>query len=84
MINPLLMLAMESSGVIALRMMKLMLGGSGALHEVHLMVSEKVDAAFEATANLMAGASGDDVIRRYRQHVAANAVRLTVKLDVPS
>ena len=76
--------AMESSDVIALRMMKLMLGGSGALHEVHLMVSEKVDAAFEATANLMAGASGDDVIRRYRQHVAANAVRLTVKLDVPS
>ena len=83
MIDPLLMLAIESGDVIALRMMKLMLGGSGALHEVHLMVSEKVDAAFEATANLMAGASGDDVIRRYRQHVAANVVRLTVKLDVP-
>jgi hypothetical protein len=43
-----------------------------------------VDAAFEATANLMAGASGEDVIRRYRQHVAANVLRLTVKLDVPS
>jgi hypothetical protein len=84
MINPLLMLAVESNSVIALRMMKLMLGGSGALDEVHLMVSEKMDAAFEATANLMAGASGEDVIRRYRQHVAANVVRLTVKLDVPS
>jgi hypothetical protein len=83
MINPLLMLAVESNSVIALRMMKLMWGGSGALDEAHLMVSEKVDAAFEAATNLMAGASGDDVIRRYRQHVAANAVRLTVKLDVP-
>ena len=79
MINPLLMLAVDSSSVIALRMMKLMLGGSGALHEVHLMVSEKVDAALEAT-----GASGEDVIRRYRQHVAANVVRLTIKRDVPS
>jgi hypothetical protein len=48
------------------------------------MVSEKVDAALEATANLMAGGSGEDVIRRYRQHVAANVVRLTVKRDVPS
>jgi hypothetical protein len=84
MINPLLMLAVESNSVIALRVMKLMWGGSGALHEAHLMVSEKVDAAFEAAANLMAGASGDDVIRRYRQHVAANAVRLTIKLDVRS
>jgi len=83
MINPLLMLAVESSGVIALRMMKLMLGDSVALHEAHLMVSEKVDAALEATANLMAGGSGEDVIRRYRQHVAANVVRLTVKRDVP-
>jgi hypothetical protein len=60
-------------------MMKLMLGGSGALHAVHLMVSEKVDAALEAT-----GASGEDVIRRYRQHVAANVVRLTIKRNVPS
>jgi hypothetical protein len=84
MINPLLMLAVESSSVIALRMMKLMLGGSGAFHEAHLMVSEKVDAALEATANLMTGASDEDVIRRYRQHVAANVVRLTVKRDVPS
>ena len=79
MINPLLMLAVESSGVIALRMMKLMLGDSVALHEAHLMVSEKVDAALEAT-----GASGEDVIRRYRQHVAANVVRLTIKRNVPS
>jgi hypothetical protein len=40
------------------------------------MVREKIDAAFEAVANLMAGASGDEIVYRYRQHVAANAKRL--------
>jgi hypothetical protein len=40
------------------------------------MVSEKMDAAFEATARLMAGDSGEDIVHRYRQHVAANAKRL--------
>jgi hypothetical protein len=60
-------------------MMKLMLGGSDALYEAELMVSEKVHAAFEATASLIAGASGDDVIARYRQHVAANAARLAIR-----
>src|SRR6202048_1454913 len=41
-----------------------------------LMVREKIDAAFEATASLMAGASGDEIVHRYRRHVAANAKRL--------
>jgi hypothetical protein len=41
-----------------------------------LMVSEKIDAAFEAAARLMAGASGDEIVYRYRQRVAANAKRL--------
>jgi hypothetical protein len=40
------------------------------------MVSEKMDAAFEATARLMVGASGDEIVQGYRQHVAANAKRL--------
>ena len=84
MVIPFMMFAVESSGVIAPRMMKLMSGDNDTLHEAHLMTSEKVDAAFEATVNLMAGASGDDVIHRYRQHVAANAIRLMVKRDVPS
>jgi hypothetical protein len=76
MIPPLAMLAVESGAVVALRIIKLMLGGRDALYEAELMVSEKVSAAFEATASVMAGASGDDVIHRYRQHVAANAARL--------
>src|SRR4051812_50058182 len=46
-IIPFAMLAVESVGVIALRMMKLMSGGSDALCEAELMVSEKVHAAVE-------------------------------------
>jgi hypothetical protein len=76
MLNSLMMLAVEANGVIALRMMKLMLGGRRARREAELMVSEKINAAFEASASLMAGASGDEIVRRYRQHVAANAKRL--------
>jgi len=76
MIHPLILLAAEANGVIALRMMKLMRGGRSARREAELMVSEKIHAAFEATASLMAGASGDDIVHRYRRHVAANAKRL--------
>ena len=72
MINSLMMLAVEANGVVALRMMKLMRGGRSARREAELMVSEKIRAAFEATASLMAGASGDEIVHRYRQHVAAS------------
>jgi hypothetical protein len=74
--NPLMMLAVEANSVIALRLVKLMRGGRAARREARLMVSEKIAAALEASANLMTGASGHDVVRRYRQHVAANAKRL--------
>jgi hypothetical protein len=76
MFIPFMMLAIESSGVASLRMMKLMSGDKDALREAELMFSEKIDAAFEAGASLIAGASGDDIIHRYRQHVAVNAKRL--------
>jgi hypothetical protein len=76
MFNSLMMLALEANGVVARRMMKLMRGGRRARREAKLMVTEKIDAAFEATARLMAGASGDEIVHRYRQHVAANAKRL--------
>ena len=76
MVNPLILLALEANGVIALRMMKLMRGGRSARREAKLMVSEKVHAAVEATASLMAGASSDEIIHRYRRRVAANAKRL--------
>jgi hypothetical protein len=47
-----------------------------ARREAELMVSEKIGAAFEATASLMAGTSGDEIVHRYRRHVAKNADRL--------
>jgi hypothetical protein len=76
MFNSLMMLAFEANDVVALRTLKLMCGGTGALHEAELMVREKIDAAFETTVSLVACASGNEVVHRYRQHVAANAKRL--------
>ena len=76
MFTSLMMLAAEANGVVALRMMKLMRGGKSARREAELMVCEKIDAALEATASLMVGASGDKVVHRYRKRVAANAKRL--------
>jgi hypothetical protein len=76
MFNSLMMLALEANDVVALRTLKLMWGGTGALHEAELMVREKIDAALEATVSLMAGASGNEIVNRYRQHVAGNAKRL--------
>jgi hypothetical protein len=71
------MLSLESGTVVGLRMLKLTRGGSDALNEMRLMIGEKVDAAFESGANLMAGATAETVIDRYRQHVAANVARLS-------
>jgi hypothetical protein len=76
MFVPLMLLAIESSDVVALRMMKVMSGGSDAIHEAELMLSEKANAAFETVTSLMAGASGDEIVHRYRQLVAINARRL--------
>jgi 2-iminoacetate synthase ThiH len=69
-------LAFESGNVIGLRM-EVMSGGRGSRDEAHLMVMEKLDAMFEAGATLMAGGTASSVVDRYRQHVAANAKRLS-------
>ena len=66
----------EANYVIGLRMMKLMRGGRGARRETELMISEKISAAAKAGASLIAGASGDKIVRQYRKRVAANAKRL--------
>jgi len=76
MFHSLMMLAIDANRVVGLRVMKLMLGGRGARRDAQLMVSEKIDAALKASASLMAGASGDEIVRQYRQRVAANAKRL--------
>jgi hypothetical protein len=41
------------------------------------MISEKIIAAFEAGANWLAGAGPAAIVGRYREHVAANARRLS-------
>jgi hypothetical protein len=69
--------AFESSNVIGLRMTKIMSGGSGSHDEANLMVMEKVQAMFEAGASLLAGGTASSVVDRYREHVAANAKRLS-------
>lgn len=70
------MLAIESNGVIGLRLMRMASGGSDVRQEAELMVSEKVDAFVEAAGSLCGGATPAMVIGRYREHVAANASRL--------
>lgn len=70
-------LAFESGDVIGLRMMKMMSGGNGLHDEAHLMVMEKVLAMLEASASLIAGGTASSVVDRYREHVAANAKRLS-------
>ena len=76
MFPSLMKLAVEANGVIVLRMIKLTHGGRSARREAQLMVNEKIRAAFKAGASLMAGASGDEIVHQYRQHVARNAKRL--------
>jgi hypothetical protein len=75
----LLQLAVESNAVIGLRTAKFLFGDRDACREGRLMISEKIDAAFETAANLIAGASAYTIIDQYRQHVAAKAERFTSK-----
>jgi hypothetical protein len=73
------LLALESSEVICLRVAKLAGGGVDAQHEAHLMVSEKIDAAVDAGVRILCGATAVNVINRFREHVAANAERLSIE-----
>jgi hypothetical protein len=72
------MLAFEACEVIRLRLTKFASADDDADDEARLMVSEKIDAMFEAGASVMSGASAASIIGRYREHVAANAKRLSV------
>ncbi|MFA5899912.1 MAG: hypothetical protein WC829_12465 [Hyphomicrobium sp.] len=72
-----MMLIVESGDVMRLRMLKLSGGGGDAYAEAGLMVREKYDAALEAQTALWTGGSASSVVQRYREHVAANAKRLT-------
>jgi hypothetical protein len=71
-----MLLAMESNCVVALRLLRIASGGGPALTEANLMLSEKIDACVEAGTTLMSGGTMIAVVTRYRQHVAANTRRL--------
>jgi hypothetical protein len=71
------MLTLEAGEVMRLRMEKFAHGDADCEQEARLMVTEKVFAAFEAGASLLAGKPVAAIIERYRQHVAANTKRLT-------
>jgi hypothetical protein len=43
------------------------------------MVNEKIDAAVEVGARLLCGGTAINVINRFREHVAANAERLSAE-----
>ena len=70
------MLAFEASDVMRLRFTRIALGGGDAFSEMHLMMTEKIGATFEALSAMMLGGTPMSVIERYREHVAANAWRL--------
>jgi hypothetical protein len=74
---PMMLLAIESTTVMSLRAIRFCSGHPEALTEAHLMVREKTNAAVEVGLNVIAGASFDSVVTRYRELVAANTTRLT-------
>ena len=79
-----LMLGFEIAGamadvhqVVALRLRAISLGGAAADAEAQLMVTEKVQAAFDAGVLVAAGGSPEQVVELYRGKVRANLERLS-------
>jgi hypothetical protein len=78
------MLGAEAATVIALRSMKIAVGGPAAERETKLMVSEKIQAAQALQRMAMTGALGvtapavvSQSIKHYRRKVRANRRRLS-------
>lgn len=74
-----MLLAVESGNVVGLRAAKLLAGGGAYHDELYLMVFEKAEAMFEASADLMSGGTVSSVVDRYRERVAENHNRLSLK-----
>ncbi len=70
------LLAMEATGVVYLRTLKLAMGGQEAQDEGSRMVTEKMVANAGAMITLMTGGSVERVIADYRTVVDANTTRL--------
>ena len=74
---PALMLAVESNNVIDIRLRSIASGKVNAHDETRLMVSEKVEAAVEASSMVMQGRQTAEIFDFYRMKVAGNATRLS-------
>jgi hypothetical protein len=70
-------LSMAAQQVVALRMLKLAVGGAAAHREAARMVTEKMQAGIEAAATTATGGSSRKVLRRYKTRVKANSRRLS-------
>jgi hypothetical protein len=77
------MLALESSEVIGLRVAKLAQGGVDAQTEAHLLVNEKIVAVFDTSLRIVCGATTGHVIDRFREQVAANFCRTSARAFRP-
>ena len=73
------MLALESSEVIGLRVAKLAQGGADVQNEARLLVNEKIIAVFDVSMRLVCGAATSHVIDRFREQVGASALRLSTE-----
>ena len=71
------MLSIESQNVIALRMMKLAMGGKHAQAEASRMVTEKIAESMAVAVTLMSGGSGHAVVAQVRRRVRSNSRRLS-------
>ena len=72
------MLALEANQVIVLRLSKMAIGGPESDFEAKLMITEKIDAAVEASCSLLKNGDVSAVVARYRELVSANAHRLSL------
>ena len=73
------LLGLESSEVMGLRIAKLARGGVHARREADLVVNEKIVAALDVGIRLLCGATDSHAIDRFREHVAASANRLATE-----
>jgi hypothetical protein len=79
-------LSLEASSVVALRLLKIAVGGVAAEAETRLMVTEKIEAGLALQALAMTGGLGlnanngaTKMLAHYRRKVRANRRRLAKK-----
>jgi hypothetical protein len=77
---PFVRLAIEANEVIRLRMMKIISGGPGAMTEIQLMITKKINASTEAGTSLIFGHSPTAIVAR----VASTSLTISAGFQAPS